>query len=97
MAKYQQQYQEMVQQHQQLFDEFKKVHDLYAQNKSAHQQEFNDRGEPVLDLIQQYENRLCRKSERGGYSQYSAQLAEKFWGLVRKHYPLIDSVGLKAT
>lgn len=77
-----------------IFDSFKNLHDNYALNPESHQQEFNVQGEKVLEIIREYENRLCTDTERGGYSKYSAQLAEKFQNEVRVHFPMIDRIGI---
>lgn len=77
-----------------IFNSFKNLHDNYVLNPESHQKEFNTQGEKVLEIIREYENRLCTDTERGGYSKYSAQLAEKFQNEVRAHFPMIDRIGI---
>jgi hypothetical protein len=45
-------------------------------------------------IIRRYETRLCGKPEGSGFGRFSGGLSEKFWGLIRKEFPLIDEVGL---
>ena len=94
-TKFQQTYKEMVEENQELFDRFKTLHDSYSRQPKLYQQEFNQLGEQVMDIIIKWDKRLCGKSERSGYGSYTSGLSEKFWDHVRKHFPKIDSVGLK--
>lgn len=87
-------YQKVVDEHQELFDQFKAVHDAFAINRDANEERFHSIGRDVLDLLRDCERRLCSGMERGGYASYSGKLAEKFWALVRQDYPLIDQVGV---
>lgn len=66
----------MLEDNRQLFDSFKKLHDTYSLNPQPHQREFNAQGEKVLQIIREYENRLCTDTERGVYSKFSGQLAD---------------------
>lgn len=84
----------MLKDNREIFDSFKNLHDNYALNSQSHQKEFNTQGEKVLQIIREYENRLCTDTERGVYSKYSAKLAEKFQNEVRAHFPMIDHIGL---
>lgn len=95
MAKYKQFYDEMVANNKDLFDHFKQLHDRYAQDKETWRDQFNTEGAKVQDIIRRYENRLCGRSENSGYGSYTSTLADKFWGEVRKTYPMIDFVGTK--
>ena len=49
----------------------------------------------MLEVIQEWENKLCMQSEKGGYAHFTSGLAEKFKNVIRKDYPEIDNVGLK--
>lgn len=97
MTKYKQTFDEMVKKNRELFIKFKITHDMYATDPKTWRQQFNDEGKQVLDIIRDYENRLCGFSEQGQYSKFSANLSEKFWAEVRKNYPRIDFVGIKVT
>lgn len=84
----------MLEDNGEIFNSFKNLHDTYALNPQSHQQELNTQGEKVLEIIREYENRLCADTERGIYSKYSTQLAEKFQNEVRTHFPMVDHIGL---
>ena len=94
MVKYRQYYQKMLEDNKELFDSFRILHDNYALNPEEHQGQFNKEGEKIMAVIREYENRLCRNTERGVYSKYSTQLAEKFQNEVRIHFPKVDSIGI---
>jgi sugar-specific transcriptional regulator TrmB len=96
MTRYKDYFDKMLSENKDLFDEFSRLHDRYALNKSALQEEFNKIGQKVLEIVHEYENRLCANTERGIYSNFSATLAEKFQNEVRQAFPLIDHIGLKA-
>ena len=95
MSRYQQEYKEMVNENKQLFDEFKVIHDKYAQDDTSNQEEFNRVGEKVVAIIRDHELHLTSKAESGQYAKYSSTLADKFWDLIRREYPEIDFVGAK--
>jgi hypothetical protein len=94
MVKYKKYFQKMLKDNGKIFNSFKSLHDNYALNPKSHQKEFSTQGEKVLEIIREYENRLCTDTERGGYSKYSAQLAEKFQNEVRVHFPMVDHIGI---
>ncbi|OGM10408.1 hypothetical protein A2Z67_02905 [Candidatus Woesebacteria bacterium RBG_13_36_22] len=96
MVKYKEYFQKMLRENRKLFDEFKKIHDNYALNSDGLQEEFNKQGEKVLEVIREYENRLCANTERGMYNKFSTGLAQKFQDEIRKEFSMIDYVGLKA-
>ena len=77
------------------FDEFKKLHGKYVLSSNGLQEEFNKQGEKVLEVVREYENRLCSNTERGMYNKFSVGLAQKFQDEVRKLFPMIDHIGLK--
>ena len=95
MTKYKQLFDEMLSKNRELFIRFKITHDMYATDRKTWSKQFNEEGLKVLEIIRDYENRLCGHSEQGQYSKFSANLAEKFWAEVRKNYPKIDFVGVK--
>ncbi len=92
--KFKEYYDLMISQNQVEFDEFQIIHDKYAIDPTKYQKEFNDKGRDIQDIIRNYENRLCGKSEGSGYSKYSTNLSEKFHEEVKKHFPKIDYIGL---
>lgn len=95
MTKYQQVFSEMLSQNKALFSEFKELHDKYALDPKTLQEQFNELGQDVLDVIRRYENRLCSKTEGSGYGKFSSKLSEKFQEEVRAYFPKINSVGLE--
>lgn len=95
MTKYKQLFDDMLSKNRELFIRFKITHDMYANDRKTWTDQFNSEGEKVLEIIRDYENRLCGHSEQGQYSKFSANLAEKFWQEIRKNYPKIDFVGVK--
>lgn len=83
----------MLRENTEAFEAFRKVHEEYSKDTSL-QEKFNEVGKPVVGIIKDYEDKLCRGSEAGGYAQYSGNLAEKFWSEVKREFPLIDRVGV---
>jgi hypothetical protein len=93
MSKYQQLFDEMLDQNRDIFEKFGKAHKNYTENPEIYQNEFDETGRDIQDIIRRYENRLCSKSESGGYGKYSTNLSEKFQKLVHERFPKIDFVG----
>lgn len=85
----------MLEENEALFADFEQIHARYDLDPQVWQEKFNGVGEPIIELIKKYENKLCRHSEKGQYANFSAGLAEKFWELARKEFPKIDFVGVK--
>jgi hypothetical protein len=94
MTKYKQYVEKMFEDNREVFEKFTKTHSLYANEPEKWQKQFNTEGEIILDLIREYENRLCANTERGMYNKFSTQLSEKFRNEVRKIYPMIDHIGI---
>ncbi len=84
----------MVTQNQKLFADFKVSHDQYVTGE-IDQQEYNRVGLRIVDIIRDWDRRLCSAMGKGAFSKYSEQLSDKFWSEVRKDYSHIDKVGLK--
>ncbi len=95
MTKYKQYYQDMLAKNQALFADFKKTHDLFATNRLKYQDEYNAKGEIIIEIIRDWEKRLCLKMENGKNGAYSSNLAEKFRAEVKKFLPLVDLIGVK--
>jgi len=93
-AKYVEYVQMMLEQHAQEFSAFRKVHDAYQLNQEVHQDKFNADGKAILDIVRDFEDRLCNRSEGSGYGKYTSNLAEKFQGEVKKHFPMIEHIGV---
>jgi hypothetical protein len=95
MTKYQKIFQEMSNENQDLFTKFKDLHDKYAANPKVYQKLFNQQGAIIVDVIRQYERKLCGHSERGQYGKFSGNLSDKFWSVIRVIFPKIDFVGVE--
>lgn len=93
MTKYKEYFQKMLEDHKDAFNAFRDIHDKYKNNEAS-QEEYNTHGKPIMDLIREYEDKLCRQSEGSGYAAYAGNLAEKFWEEIRREFPLIDRVGV---
>ena len=85
----------MIDENKEIFSQFIDLHDKYCQDSKQWQGKYNLIGEKIVAIIRVWENKLCRESERGQYGKYSANLADKFWTLVRSDFPKIDFVGVK--
>ncbi len=94
MSKHQEYYQRMIDQNLEIFGKFQDLHDNYALNPKAWQKEYNEVGEKVVEIVRDWERRLCRESEKGQFGKFSSKLADKFWELVRKDFSKIDFVGV---
>lgn len=79
------------------FDQFTQKHFEYSTDEEKYQEEFNKAGEEILKIIHDWEDKLCKQSEKAGFSSYTGNLAEKFQTEVRSHFPLIDRVGIVST
>ena len=94
-AKYKQYFTQMQEQNQEVFADFFRVHQLYEIDSNKHEAEFHTTGQKLVDLMRDWDRRLCSAMGRGAFSQYSQKLSEKFWDEARKVYPLIDRVGVR--
>jgi len=77
MQKYQLLYEEMIDQNKKLFADFEDVHDKYTADQEKYQNEFNLLGGEVLEIVKTWEEKLCAKSEGGGFGKFSHNLADK--------------------
>jgi hypothetical protein len=93
-SKYQKFFNLMVEEHAELFERFGAVHEAYALNKKANQDRFNQVGKEVLRVVQGWDRKLCKTMESTNKSSFSTTVSDKFWGEVRKSYPLVDLVGV---
>lgn len=85
----------MLAKHQDQFDEFKKIHDLFEKDRMKYQDEYNHLGSDIMDIIIDWEKRLCRQMEGGKNGVYSANLSEKFRDEIKKIYPKLDLIGVR--
>jgi hypothetical protein len=94
-AKYKEYFSKMSEQNEELFAEFLQVHQNYEADQNKYEVEFHQVGQKVVDVMRDWDRRLCSAMGRGAFSKYSEQLSEKFWGEAKKIFPLIYSVGVK--
>jgi hypothetical protein len=94
MTKYKEYFNRMVAENKEAFDEFTRAHFEYSTDQDKNQEMFNREGEKINKIIHEWEDRLCKQSEKAGFGSYTTNLAEKFQEEVRSHFPLIDSVGI---
>ncbi len=85
----------MISENKTLFEDFKKVHDEYCIDPKKNSAKFNEAGQRIVEIIRDWENRLCNQMESGNKAVYSINLADKFMAEVKKYLPQIDMVGVK--
>lgn len=93
-TKYKDYFDRMIRTNKDKFDKFNKLYNEYIKNQDDLQEKYNQGGKEILNIIREWENKLCSQTEKAGYGNYSTKLSEKFWTEVRKTYPLIDYVGV---
>ncbi len=95
MTQYQKFFAMMMEENKELFDNFQGIHDAYVLNPELNQAKFNSIGSEVLDVIREYERKLCGNMNAGKYGAFSSNLSQKFWDHIRKVYRKIDFIGAK--
>lgn len=93
-TKYKEYFDRMINTNKNVFDNFNKLYNEYIKDQDNLQSRFNSEGKLVLEVIREWENKLCSQTEKAGFGNYSTNLSEKFWAEIRKTYPLIDYVGV---
>ena len=94
MTKYKEYFDKMVSENPEAFGKFTQIHFEYSIDQVKNQEQFNKEGEAVLQIIHEWEDKLCKQSEKAGFGSYTAGLAEKFQAEVKSHFPLIDHIGI---
>ena len=94
MSKYKLVFDQMYQANKELFDNFKDIHNEYAMNPVQWQKLLNQYGGEVVEVIREYDRKLCAGMATGKFGQFSSGLSDKFLDEVRKMYPKIDFVGV---
>jgi len=96
-AKYLQFYNLMMEQKGDVFEAFKPIHDAFAASRDDKKAEaaFHAEGQKVVDVVRDWDRRLCAGMGRGTFSNYTQKLSETFWDRIRKDFALIDLVGVK--
>ena len=95
-VKYKQLFQEMSDEHQELFARFDAIHTGYLQNRRAFSAQFHTLGQEVVDIMRDWERRLCAGMERGSNGVFSSKVADKFWSEIKKRYSHIEMVGVRS-
>lgn len=85
----------MVEENKEIFDTFKQIHDAYALNPEMNKAKFNRIGSEIMDIIRDYERRLCGHMSRGQYGKFAGGVSEKFMQEIKKSYPKIVFVGVE--
>ncbi len=94
MTRYKEYFERMISENKDAFEGFRTLHDNYALNPEKWQENYNREGEKILEIVREYENRLCANTERGAFNKYSTNLSEKFQNEVRNQFPMIGHIGL---
>jgi len=95
-VKYKQYIQEMSELHEELFQQFDQVHQGYLTDRKAWSARFHQVGGQVVEIMRDWEHRLCSGMERGSNAVYSVKLADKYWAEIKKRYSRIEMVGVKS-
>lgn len=96
MTKYKAFYTQMEQTNAALFDAFQKIHDGYKSDRKKFSKDFHAVGTEILDIVRDWDRRLCAGMERGKNAVYSNKVSEKFWNEVKKRFSHIELVGVKS-
>jgi hypothetical protein len=82
--------------HKELFQKFFILNNEYsnAQNRQKLEEEFQEIGKQVKDLLVKGEDELCGQMEKSNHRIFSSKLADKYWDEVRKYFKFIDQVGV---
>jgi hypothetical protein len=96
MTKYREYIQRMMENNEEAFKKFRNIHDQYClmADKDSLQDKYNEEGAKILEIVEEWEQRLCSQSEKAGYGNYSGGLAENFHEEIKKVFPMIVYIGL---
>lgn len=95
MTKYQQYYQKMWDENKEVLSGFIEIHDKFKSDRKKYSKEFNEKGKAVREIMESWDQRLCKQMEKGNNGVFSSKVSEKFWNEVKKDYPLIEFVGVE--
>ena len=95
MTQYKLFFEKMVSENKELFDNFSDIHREYMLDPHKWQKLFNEYGGEVVEIICDYERKLCATSEKGQFGKFSTTLSTRFWAEVKKVFPKIELVGVK--
>jgi phage-related protein len=92
--KYKEFFELMIKNNKEEFENFRKLQHKYLQNPSLHQKELNQKGLVIQQIVYQWQDKLCNRSESTGYASFTSSLAEKFISEVQKEFPHFSSIGI---
>lgn len=95
-VKYKQYFTQMSEENQELFNQFDEIHAGYKADRKAWSKKFHEVGGKVVEIMKDWERKLCSGMERGANAVYSAKLADKYWDEIKKRYSHIELVGVKS-
>jgi hypothetical protein len=95
MTKFKQYYQQMWDANKEPLAKFMDIHDRYQKDRYTNQTEFNTVGKQVREIMEDWDQRLCKQMEKGSNGVFSSKVSEKFWTEVKKDFPLIELVGVE--
>jgi len=93
-TKYKDYFDRMIANNKESFNKFNILYNDYIKKQDDLQEKFNEEGKKILEIIREWEGKLCSQTEKAGFGNYSTNLSEKFMSEVRKTYPLIDYIGV---
>lgn len=94
-AKYLQLFQQMLKENEGVLSDFKLLHDKYVLDPKTYQDQYNEEGEKIMEVIRKYEDILTSHTENSGFGKYAANLSDKFRGACKLIYPKLDFIGVK--
>ena len=86
----------MLEENRAKFEAFKIIHDGYKQDRKAWSKQFHEQGKEVVEIIRDWEQRLCAGMERGNNALFSSKVSEKFWAEIKGYLSHIELVGVKS-
>ncbi len=94
-AKFKEYFNQMFEQNREEFMQFMILNDQYSKDKKLMKGELDEKGEKVVQIVKEWEDKLCKTMEKGENGAYSSKLGEKFQAEVGKYFPYIHEVGVK--
>lgn len=95
MTKFKQYYQQMWDAHKDILSEFMDIHDKYQKDRFNNQAEFNRIGKEARQVMEEWDQRLCKQMEKGSNGVFSSKVSEKFWNEIKQDFPLVEFVGVE--
>ena len=77
-TKYQEYFNLMIKNNKEAFLAFNKLYSKYTKDQDSLQDVYNVEGKKIMEIIHEWENKLCARTEKAGFGNYSTNLSEKF-------------------